>query len=504
MRLLEIGATLPVNSTFAGAMAALFVFAAAASAQFSELFDGAPSTPTPWNSPDWDIAVHSRDIDTWELLETIDAAHGADCGAPPATHSNSSYAGSVYQCRDHMMTALNASGYGVIYLAPNELIDFSDGSATLQFDMSTLRTSGRDWIDIWITPYEDNLQLPLDDWLPDLTGDPRNAIHVRMDLGTNRFKAFVVRDFVKTELPGTSDSHLDYDSFLTPSPMRRDTFELSLDSTHLTFGMPDHDFNWVDTTFAELGWTAGVVQLGHHSYNPTKCDDGTECGGAPNTWHWDNIEISTSVPFSIVPATQRYADPSVSTAVEFGAPAPPDAHLRFAGIGNDLEVSFDGGTSWQAAELQSQREDLIKEEHFKSYWMPVPAGITTVNFRGSGWFAGDWRVRDLSFWSLAAATLEGDFNGDSVVDLSDYTIWREHLGSDTTLPGDPTPGAVTVHDYLVWRLNFEQLTANPTLQSVVPEPATSRLAGLALLLLVVALGNANAIGELPFGWQAHN
>ena len=36
---------------------------------------------------------------------------------------------------------------------------------------STLRTSLRDWFDIWVTPHEDNLELPLDDWLNvDLNG----------------------------------------------------------------------------------------------------------------------------------------------------------------------------------------------------------------------------------------------------------------------------------------------------------------------------------------------
>jgi hypothetical protein len=105
----------------------------------------------------------------------------------------------------------------------------------------------------------------------------------------------------------------------------------------------------------------------------------------------------------MVHASERTAGGGDRVAVvPFDAPAPPEAHLRFAGIGDDLEVSFDGGSSWQAAELQWTSDPGI-EEHFHSFWMPVPEGVTEVQFRGSDWWGGEWRVRDLSFWSLAGA-----------------------------------------------------------------------------------------------------
>jgi hypothetical protein len=31
----------------------------------------------------------------------------------------------------------------------------------------------------------------------------------------------------------------------------------------------------------------------------------------------------------------------------------------------------------------------------------MPAGATTADFRGGGWFGGDWHARDISVWSLA-------------------------------------------------------------------------------------------------------
>jgi hypothetical protein len=139
---------------------------------FAAGFDGNPAAPQPWRPPDWDVTVHSRDAQTWTALEPVDAHHGADCSAPPATHRTTSYEGTVFLCRDHLMTAISASGYGLIYLTPPVMADFSAGESVIRFDMSTLRTSPRDWVDLWITPYEDNLQFALDEWLPDGNGLP--------------------------------------------------------------------------------------------------------------------------------------------------------------------------------------------------------------------------------------------------------------------------------------------------------------------------------------------
>ncbi len=364
-------------------------------AMYRQPFDGSPDQPDSLRPTNWDVTIHSRDSATWQQLEPMEAAHSADCGPPPATHPITDYADAVYQCKDHLMTAINASGYGVIYLTPGQLVDFSEGLAVVQFDVSTLRTSTRDWIDLWITPYAENLQLPLRDWGPDLSGEPRNAVQIRMEKGDDKtiFKANVIRDFESTEIEG--NWWTGYEEFFTPSAKRRDTFQLRISKTHIKFGLPAHDFWWVDTDIPELSWEQGVVQLGHHSYNPTK--DCTDC--APNTWHWDNLVILPTVPFGIIPANRRFAD-ETDAGVTFAQPAPDDAHLRFAGIGENLEVSFDNGATWQTAQLQDQ--ERIEEGHFRSYWMPIPSGVEQVAFRGESWWGGGWYVRDLSLWTPPA------------------------------------------------------------------------------------------------------
>jgi hypothetical protein len=366
----------------------------AADSPYAETFDGQPASPQPGLPHGWDVTVHSRDPGTWLAQEPMLSHHGADCSPPLATHAIRTYEDAVFVCHDHLMTAINASGYGVIYLTPDHLLDFSAGEAVVQFDLSTLRSSPRNWIDLWISPYEQHLQLPLEDWLPDLNGPPANAVHVKMESlnGTTPFKALVYRNWVEEDLGG--DWQTGYESFLTPSATRRDTFELRLSRTHLRFGMPAYDFWWIDADIADLGWDQGVVQFGHHSYDPTR--NCPSCG--PNTWHWDNVRIEPAVPFTMLRADRRYVDAETAPEMRFPAPAPESAHLRFAGVGAGLQVSFDGGARWEAARVQRQR--TYDATRFQSYWMPIPAGTSGVWFRSDTDSAQPWMVQDVSIWAL--------------------------------------------------------------------------------------------------------
>jgi hypothetical protein len=365
---------------------------AAAAGAFNETFTGAPAVPTPWRPANWDLTVHSRDVSTFNALQTIHAGHGTDCSAPPASHAVSSYEDAVFLCRDHMMTAIRADGYGVIYVTPNALVDFSAGEAVVRFDMSTERTSLRDWVDLWVTPFDENVQLVGDIGEVDLNGHPRRAVQIRMDNfnGATVFRGNVVRNFNAQQV-GSNDG-LTLPSVVPPSASVRTTFEMRISRTHLKFGIPAAGAWWVDDSFADLGWSAGVLQIGHHSYTPEK--DCSSCSA--NTWHWDNLSISSAIPFTILNADRRAASASASS-VSFAAGAPANAFLRFAGIGDGLGVSFDGGASWQAPRQQSF-EQLLGDEHFRSYWTPVPEGTRSVQFRGTSWWGGPWRAQNIGIW----------------------------------------------------------------------------------------------------------
>ena len=347
---------------------------------FVETFDGRPAAPEPFRSASWDVTYVGRDFAARTEPLPIAAHHGPDCSAAPATHEVRDLDALVYRCNDHLMTALNGGSYGLIYLTPNHLVDFSAGEAVISFDMSTFRGSPRDWIDLWITPYDEHLQVPGRD------REPGRSIHVSLD-GFNFFSADDVRGFAAQSLRRATD--IGYETVLSPSAVRRDTFELRISRTHLKFGMPQYNLWWIDTPLEDLGWDRGVVQFGHQSYDPTKCD--RACG--PNTWHWDGISISPAVPFTMIKADRRYVNEKTEPTVTFAAPAPPDSNLRFAAVG-DFEISFDGGASWSQASPRPIKRH--QPELFSSYWLPIPEGTQQVQFRGQQWHASD-----LSIWSLS-------------------------------------------------------------------------------------------------------
>jgi hypothetical protein len=369
--------------------------ALAQSAGWIATFDGKPSAPLQFDPPTWDVQVHSRNVNTWKHLEPMQAHHGTNCAGFPATHQVSEYNQAVFQCNEHVMTSIKADeGYGLVVLTPNQMVDFSQGEAVIRFDMSTFRASWRDWVSIWLSPFDDQIPMPLMDWLPDLTGEPRRGVHITMtgNEGT-MFRGYTLKDFVGTDI--TTDDWLKYEDLLTTSAVRRDPFELRISRTSVKFGLPQYNKWWVDKTIPDLGWDRAVLQFAHHSYTPWKgCMNGN-CDA--NTWHWDNVNISNAVPFTMIKGDQPFVDATTTRTVKFPSPAPVSSFLRFSGVGTNLQVSFDGGQVWQTAQLHPTEQ--LPEDHFKPYWMPVPTGTTRVDFRGQTWYGGNWIVRGPTIWS---------------------------------------------------------------------------------------------------------
>jgi hypothetical protein len=156
---------------------ALFLFAVAAGGAVAQ-FDLAPGAPLPVGL---DVQVHSRDANTWAdtAMESMQAQHGTNCAGPPATHEVHTYADAVFTCNNHIMTAISAGGYGMIALTPAQILDCSQG-CTVQWQMSTERSSPRDWPDVWLTPWSDNITLPFSGEVGevDLQGAPRCGVRI--------------------------------------------------------------------------------------------------------------------------------------------------------------------------------------------------------------------------------------------------------------------------------------------------------------------------------------
>jgi len=380
-----------------GVVLAGFALATAAS---PGTFDGAPTSPLAFTQGSfldgWDVQIHDRDMATNPgQVTSMNAQHGADCAAPPATHSTgASIGGAVFQCANHVMTAIDGEGYGVVYLTPPQMVDFAS-QGTVQFELSTQKLSSRDWWDVTVAPFLDSQALPLLSALSqgvDLQNPDKNSIVITTDNLTGSPNLKVVRNGAVT---GYASSGIDPTSGITPGTNQaatRQTYRLTITASHVRFerlaSATATALVFVDTNIATLNWTQGVVNLGHHSYNPTK-----DSAGSPATWHWDSVAISPAVNFTIGGFTSRYTEGGTINSI---APAPAGSYLRFSAI---CKPKVNGVTA-------SKMTDSGHPEHFSSYMVPVAAGATSwsISFANDSWYTTGFGclAKDYSLFSLTA------------------------------------------------------------------------------------------------------
>jgi hypothetical protein len=412
---------------------------------FLETFDFDASQPAHYMPPGWDISVIAHDND---MIEPMWAEHGPNCeppddqwvrGTQPSSTSNhhiTQAAETTYDCRNHIMTAINA-GYGAVYLTPPAMLDFSAGPATVSWDMSTQRVSPRDWVDIVIMPFQpERSDLPLPMALNMIDAHfPTEAIWIDLQ-GANTFMPHHL-----TKVPpanGCSSQsytlhpaetfdcrfHFDLHTWdtqlatfgLSPSAARRDNFRIEISQTHLKVGFrptPSSPyFNWTDDDIpGGLNWNHAIVQLNHRSYNPLKGCGAIGVGeaGAPpdgwysfinsnggldgcraGTWHWDNVAVSPQAPFTILYGARRVRD---GDSVTFPTTAPPNSWLKLAGDWDAL-ASFDGGATYSPLQTVGVK---LGPQNGISYFSPIPAGVQTVKFQVPGYQTS---LEDIYLYSL--------------------------------------------------------------------------------------------------------
>ena len=403
---------------------------------FLETFDIDPTAPTPfYGNENWAVFIHLRDVDVQYNPKNSIADHGPNCEPPlrmsatdtyDTTHTINRYEDMVYFCKNHLMTNLRADGYGLINLMPNQLVDFSNETAVIKWDVSTFNQSAqnRDWFTVAIMPLEDLNPIHAPDWAPDLEGFAKNMI--RLETTWNNGRGFSLeitnQNYDKIEMPISSYKALE--DLITPSKMTRSTFELLISKNHLKFGLklPENhpsgeDYHWwintdvdIDGNPIQFNWTKGAVLFGHYSYNPRKD------GGQENTWHWDNISIHPSEPFKIIATDKRYADEE-NPVLTFVQDIAANSQLIFAATdyqraSDQIELSYDEGQTWKkATRVMGSETDLSNTwgTSFVSYKIDIPPGSKSVTFRGTKVGDQNWMVRDvyaISDQNLNTSTLE--------------------------------------------------------------------------------------------------
>lgn len=101
----------------------------------------------------------------------------------------------------------------------------------------------------------------------------------------------------------------------------------------------------------------------------------------------------------------------------------------------------------------------------------VTTGVNAT-FTLQGVDSMDEDIKATGTFSISIAP-EGDYNNDGVVDLADYTVWRNNVGSaNGTLPNDPNSTPIGAEQYDTWKQNFGSTapSQNPLQNSPVPEP----------------------------------
>jgi hypothetical protein len=252
-----------------------------------------------------------------------------------------------------MMTSLAGyDTYAAVYLTPSQALDWSQGPATFSWDMSTLQMSGRDWVDVWLTPPSDYLMYPLEDETLAFQGPPRNAIVARWQFAAGP-STWAMTVYANGQQVGYTTLY----TGLEPSAIVRSPFSITVDSASVTL----RSGTSAATINVALPYTQAIPQLGQHSYNPEKDNSGVAA-----TWHWDNVTLSPSVPLTFTRVSpqrnintwQQTLD-GVTPTLSFAAPAPAGAKLAFGAVCN-VELNF--GSGWALALRQPTIPGHIRAE----------------------------------------------------------------------------------------------------------------------------------------------
>jgi hypothetical protein len=190
--------------------------------------------------------------------------------------------------------------------------------------------------------------------------------------------------------------------------------------------------------------------------------------GAPISFDFDGVNLIYGDGEDSV--DNNYAAIFVTVGTDTGSGAPLTPILVPALIADYAETPPGSGT-WLP---ESDYGDVTA-----NYFLGTTNTISGT--AGSGRFFAMFNTyfADANFvatFNMESTELDGDFNGDLVVDAADYTVWRDNLG------GLYGPG-----DYDLWKGNFGATAGGGGIAiagAAVPEPAA---AGLSLIAMIGAL-----------------
>lgn len=213
-------------------------------------------------------------------------------------------------------------------------------------------------------------------------------------------------------------------------------------------------------------------------------------------------------PFMGVQAVD--ASPAVSLLAALGVDASTrDILFQDAGTGALTETGWTVAEDWHHYQI---RMDFERAQYAISvdYEYATPSPIPFVD--GVLDSFGDADIADLAadtttealnqtgtaifdnYVVSEVAQLPGDYNDDGIVDIADYTVWRNHRGAAAgALPNDVDGGIIAAAQYATWKTGFQFAPSDqPLAAAAIPEPSSMTmvcLLGLASLYMVESEAN---------------
>ena len=412
---------------------------------FLDTFDGDPASPQPMTGKrdGWFLSPIVQGPKGWDnTLTPMTAQHGTDCAPPPATRQiDGNLDGTVFQCKNHIMTAMNPKSAGtansLTNMQPEQMLDLSSGNGAVKIDVSTKSPTPGSWWEIWFTPKSDWLLHPSDHWFH-MVGAPKRAMKVSInDFSTD--KRLQVEGYDNYQIAPNQQVFGDSENWQGTSitskvsidDRSRDTYEVIIrDDRFVDIFITDRNTetrDFVRTVEMPAGFLGDdvVVQFLDANYEPdlngkVGCSSAADCPQkTPATWHWDNAFIFPAKPYTIIQSNQYVKNGGYvggnnqPQSVNFPEPAPAGSKLAFVGqaVNNNFDISWDGGNTWVDPVMKRPANDpsgvgvaggAYDFNHFET---PAPAGATSFQIRGQGstWstnYQDGWGAMSFGFVTL--------------------------------------------------------------------------------------------------------
>lgn len=270
---------------------------------------------------------------------------------------------------------------------------------------------------------------------------------------------------------------------------------------------------WMNYDVDELvnGGAVGTTEFlgGGVGYDNMKVDVGsgaqaivTGDGGSGSDWRAFK-ETATDAAF-FVPAedmaggTRQSADPYYTDFLPGVAPPAGQAQVsfipgtagspgfqwitwEFTAVNNVVDVTIEKPTGERLAIVTLDGDDTSDES--TGFDTDGNISLFYADFFSSVSPRGDLTfgvIDNVEVTEVIATGLDGDYNEDDVVNIADYTLWRDNLGAPSgTLPNDPSNDVIGTLQYDTWKQQFGMVAGAGALSAAtIPEPS-----GVALLLL---------------------